>query len=308
MNEPKDKKFTRLAAATFSVALSVQATDPVILQNAAAEIIVRPDIGRILSFRTLEGSNVLWVAEDPNSFGPVPQYGGLRIMISPEVLWGQIRSPRRSDPATDGGPWTVSDQGGRHVRMETYSPDLGVKVRWTIRLHETEPSLSLAYEIERVKDNPFPVHVWSIAQVPLREKVWMSRVPHIDAPFHNFLRTPALNQAAALYQAEEALVFDGTQGSAPLKIGTFGTWIAHPHNGSTFVITAPAPQRLPYSDNSNLQAFAWPGRFPFYEIEVTSPMQHLKAGELLHAQETWRIIPLPEGSLSDHIRTIKEGK
>lgn len=273
--------------------------------NGVAEAVIRPDIGRIISFRRSGGENRLWVAEDPFAFRtPMPIYGGLRIMISPEILWEQIRWPRRSDPATDGGPWTVLEQTARRVSLCTFSKDLGVKVGWTVSLHETEAELLLEYDVERVEENPFPVHLWSIAQVPLQEVLYIDRLPHTEKRYHDFLRTEGMD-AYMVYLPEAGVFrFSGSGQTVPLKAGTFGRWIAHLQNRQAFVICAPEPLRLPYIDNSNLQAFSYGGKFPFYEMEVTSPMYMLRLGESFQTSEKWMLLDLPEEALPEQLRFI----
>ena len=264
--------------------------EPIILRNSSAEAVIRPDIGRVMSFRRTDGENVLWTAEDPFAYGtPMPIYGGLRVMISPEVLWNQIRQPRRSDPATDGGPWTVTDQSERYVRMQAFSKDLGVTVRWSIRLDEECPELSFDYEIERVEDNPFPVHLWTIAQVPLTDEVFMSCQPHVSEPYRNCIWAPTLSEHVTYFREESYLQFAGSRQVEPLKIGTFGRWLAGVRGSELFVIQVPPVELKAYMEGSNLQAFCFPKKFPFYEMEHTGPRYALRAGESFHVQETWSL-------------------
>jgi hypothetical protein len=260
------------------------------LDNSAAQAVIRPDIGRIISFGRPGGPNRLWVAENPDAFGAnMPLYGGLKIMVTPEVLWPQIRKTARSDPATDGGPWEVLEQSSLHVRMQTFSPDLGVTVTWTIRLQEKQPELQIDYDIKRTEENPFPVHLWSITQVPLEGDLLMSCQSHVQNPYRNCIWAPRLDDAVELLPDRQALRFSGLAVNEPLKVGTFGRWIAHLQENEVFVICAQEVQRRAYAEGSNLQAFSWPGRFPFYEMEVTSPLYDLRPGESFQTLETWKL-------------------
>jgi hypothetical protein len=260
------------------------------LANSAAQAVIRPDIGRIISFGRPGGSNRLWVAEDPDAFGTqMPLYGGLKIMVTPEVLWSQVRKTARSDPATDGGPWEVLEQSTRHVRMQIFSPDLGVTVTWTIRLHEKQPELQIDYDMKRTEENPFPVHLWSITQVPLEGDLFMSCLPHTQAPYRNCIWAPRLDDAVELLPDRQALRFSGLPVNEPLKVGTFGRWIAHLQKNEVFMICAQRVQRRAYAEGSNLQAFSWAGHFPFYEMEVTSPLYDLCLGESFQTLETWKL-------------------
>lgn len=277
----------------------------ILLTNQAVQAVVRPDIGRIISFGRPGGPNRLWVAGDPLAFRNVlPMHGGLRIMISPETLWRQIRNGHRSDPATDGGAWTVLEQSDLHICMQTFSKDLSVTVNWTIRLHDELPELQMNYELTRTEANPFPVHLWSIAQVPLEGDLLFSNQRFWDEPYRNCIWAPKLDETVALFPEQQALRFSGAAVSEPLKIGTFGRWIAHARNGEAFVVCAPEIQRRAYVEGSNLQGFSWGGHFPFYEMEHTGPLHDLKVGESFQTAETWALVELTTGC-SDEVKAGK---
>jgi hypothetical protein len=275
------------------------------LSNARAEAVVRPDIGRVISFRRIGGDNRLWVAADPTAFGtPRPIYGGLKVMISPEVLWQQIRQEHRSDPATDGGSWTVMEQSGLHVKMQTFSPDLGVKVTWSIRLDAERPELFLNYEIKRTAANHFPVHLWTIAQVPLEGDLLMSRLPHVPNLYRNCIWAPKLDEYVEYLPESQAVCFSGSVCNEPLKIGTFGHWIAQINETEAFVIGVPRVERRPYVEGSNLQGFSYASKFPFYEMEHTGPLVALQPGEVFHTQEKWMLKEVPAVSRREQIGII----
>ncbi|MFA5687924.1 MAG: hypothetical protein WC959_02045 [Kiritimatiellales bacterium] len=264
-------------------------SEEIILDNGAIEAVIRPDIGRIISFRRAGEKNLLWVADDPLSIDPdLPFYGGLRILISPEGLWEQIRQVHRPDPATDGGAWTVLEKSELHIQLQTFSPDLGVEVGWKIQVHAERAEMKIDFSMTRTKENPFPVHLWSIAQVPLGGDVFMESRPHIPPPYHNFLRIPGgLAPYMESFHDGRVYRFHYDDRQEPLKAGTFGRWIAYAVDQTAFVLIAPEIQNLPYYDRSNLQAFSFPRLMPFYELEITSPTYSLRLGESFQTGETW---------------------
>lgn len=279
------------------------------LENAQARVVIRPDIGRVISFARRGGENRLWVADDPNAFGaPMPLYGGLKIMVSPEVLWPQIRGVKHSDPATDGGSWNVLEQSSLHVRMQTFSKDLGITVTWTIRLHDERAELQIDYDVKRTTNNPFPVHLWSITQIPLEGDLYLSSLPHVPDPYRNCIWALKLDDVVEIFPEQQALRFSGVAVNEPLKIGTFGRWIAHIKENEAFVVCAPEVERRAYVEGSNLQAFSWAGRFPFYEMEVTSPLYDLRLGESFQTLEKWMLLDLPKSGAVDEIHAIEAAR
>ena len=279
----------------------------IVLQNGVVEAVVRPDIGRIISFNRVEESNVLWVADDPLAFGPdVPIYGGLRVLISPQDFWDQIRQANKPDPATDGGSWTVMEQDDLHVQMTTFSADLGVQIVWSVRMHETRSELTMHYQVTRTEENPFPVHLWSIAQTPIGGEIYIESQPHIKTPYHNFLRIPG-GLSPFMEPVLDARAYQFVPGSweEPLKTGTFGRWLAYVSNRQAFILLAPELQRLPYSDRSNLQAFLFPRVLPFCELEITSPTYSLRLGESFETEETWLLAELPQANSEETAAEIK---
>lgn len=299
--------FYRAVLVSMMMKSSFGCAEQIVLRNASVEAVIRPDIGRVISFSRVGESNVLWVADDPLAFDPtLPNYGGLRVLISPQGLWDQIHQANRPDPATDGGPWTVVEKEARHVQMTTFSSDLGVQIVWDVRMHESRPELTMHYRMTRTAENPFPVHVWSIAQAPVGGEIYLESQPHIKTPYHNFLRIPG-GLKPFMEPVLDARAYRFVPGSwqEPLKTGTFGRWIAYVAKQQAFIQIGPALQKLPYSDRSNLQAFLFPRVLPFCELEITSPTYSLRLGESFEMEETWLLADVPQGSSEETAEEIE---
>ncbi|MFA5689131.1 MAG: hypothetical protein WC959_08295 [Kiritimatiellales bacterium] len=280
--------------------------EEIVLRNANAEAVVRPDIGRVISFRRAGGENRLWVAEDPVAFGnAVPLYGGVKILVAPELFWKQIRGRHLPDAETDGSPWTVLEKTDGSVTLKTFVKDVSASVCWRITLDAEQPVLTMDYTVERAGDNPFPVYLWSVAQAPLRGDVYVSREPHVEDIFANCIRQPALDEQVTHYEDLRALKFSGTGITVPLKLGSYGQWLAKIEHGEAFIICAPAPEKKPYLDGSNLQVFSWDGRYPFYEMEVTSPVHFLRAGESFSTQEKWLLTEISGSTPEEIIQQVQ---
>jgi hypothetical protein len=143
-----------------------------------------------------------------------------------------------------------------------------------------------------------------VAQVPLSGAVFMSRTH--GKTYQNLLRKPELSRHIEALTASDAVRFSVSEQSVALKAGTFGRWIAHVQGQSAFVICAPDIQPLPYIENSNLQVFSYSGKFPFYEMEVTSPLYALRVGESFHTQEKWLLMDLHSDEAVEQARIINQ--
>ncbi len=151
------------------------------MRNDRAEVVVVPEIGRVMSFRFLNGENVFW--EDRSldgKHGDVSgkewvNFGGDKTWPAPEADWGKYTGRTKWMPpaAFDAMPHTARIEGRDVVLTSLVDPHYGIR---TIRRVQLDGSrLRIATTYERVFGKPSKIGIWVITQ--FREPV------NVTAPF-----------------------------------------------------------------------------------------------------------------------------
>jgi len=142
------------------------------LRNGLAEVVVVPEIGRVMSFSFAGGENVLW--EDASLAGrPVnpdaPEwinFGGDKSWPAPEAEWGRYtgRKEWRPPPAFDAAPNDARIDGTEVVLLSPVDPFYGIQVQRRIHLVRDEPRMEITTTYQRVSGAPSKVGIWIITQ------------------------------------------------------------------------------------------------------------------------------------------------
>ena len=140
------------------------------LANQEAEVIVVPEIGRVMSFRFLQGGNVFW--EDRSLAGQRGNwngkewinFGGDKTWPAPEANWGQYtgRKEWMPPPAFDSLPVEGRVEGQQVIL--TSPVDLHYGVRTVRRISLFGSSLRIETRYERVSGEPSKIGIWVISQ------------------------------------------------------------------------------------------------------------------------------------------------
>ena len=151
------------------------------MRSGCAEVVVVPEIGRVMSFRFLNGENVFW--EDRSldgKHGDVSgkewvNFGGDKTWPSPEADWGKYTGRTKWMPpsAFDAMPHTACIEGRSVVLTSPVDPHYGIR---TIRRVQLDGSLlRITTTDERVSGKPSKIGIWVITQ--FKEPV------NVTAPF-----------------------------------------------------------------------------------------------------------------------------
>jgi hypothetical protein len=145
-------------------------TNSLRLASDRAEVVVVPAIGRIMSFRLLEGENVLWEdcsldAKRGDSSGREwVNFGGDKSWPAPEAEWSRYTGRKQWMPpsAFDALPVEGSVTNGQVVLTSPVDPHYGVRTVRRITLSGAELSVETTYE--RISGEPSKMAVWVITQ------------------------------------------------------------------------------------------------------------------------------------------------
>ena len=140
------------------------------LANQEVEVIVVPEIGRVMSFRFLQGENVFW--EDRSLEGRRGNwdgkewinFGGDKTWPAPEAEWGRHtgRKEWMPPPAFDSLPVEARVEGRQLVLTSPVDPYYGVRTVRRVSLFGSSLQIHTSYE--KVSGEPFKMGIWVITQ------------------------------------------------------------------------------------------------------------------------------------------------
>lgn len=249
------------------------------LANGAAEVVVDPAIGRIVSWRLAGGENVLWVNPGELASPYVPgwkNHGGDKLWITPQLLRPFAHGTAAPDPDLDGKPWTVISQNERGLVMRSpESQAQGVVLTRALTLDETAARLTIVNRVTRTKPSPLGVQLWTVTQT--------RRPLHADM----FLRADWYPQRARHWQSRARAPLAATERVGEIlrirfpetgwdKIGGWSGRLAAVFADSRFIQTFEPPAAGCYPENATAQVY---GNAEYIELEAYGSYRHLAPGE-----------------------------
>ncbi len=160
----------------------------IVLRNRSAEIVVVPEIGRVMRFGMLDnkgvaGAGPLWNHPKLAAAGGVQpdaegwtNFGGDKSWPAPQSAWAKVAGrPWPPPKAFDATPYTVSTTvRGQGVQIvSTVDPDYGIQVRRTITLDSRGPVMTIETTYEKVRGASVRVGVWTITQLESPERLFI---------------------------------------------------------------------------------------------------------------------------------------
>lgn len=278
------------------------------LRNKSCEMVVVPQISRVMYFSLKGGENLIWVA--PNANGQTyaaggkdwRNLGGDKIWPEPQDKWGWP-PPYHFDNAPSDAE---ALKGGVRLKTKTASPKLGCTLVREFTLDPEKPRVSIRQWFEKSQGDPIAMTLWTITQVrkpdfallPLggenekKQKYRPLQGPVGDAPFFQTHETVC------------SLRYNDAKGQ---KVGITANaaldndWVAAVYPKCIFVEARKLEKDAVYPDgNCHAELFvATPVNGPYVEMELLSPLKTIKSGEKLEDNCVWQIVPLTEEQAKD---------
>ncbi len=286
-------------------------TNVIRLGNEHIEVIVAPEIGRILQVSRPGGRNLY--RENTELAGKLPpadddgrwsNYGGDWIWPVAQTRWSEFQPgnwpPRR---LLDGRPWEYTSWktlGGQQccLMSQHYGAPLHLKASRLIKLEAGAKRLLIAQRLERTAASTVPVTLWQISQVAGAARLVL---PVDDnSAFTNGYRVLmfAAPPAAAVQVARQTLVLR-TELPAETKLGSDSRqgWVAAQVDRAVIlleVITPAAAGPFP-EEGCAIEVYTNPG-MDYSEIELLSPEVNLAPGAVLETTVALSVHMLPRGT------------
>lgn len=260
------------------------------LASASAEALVTLEVGpRVLSYRRLDGENVLRVYPEQMGKSGEPEYvvrGGHRIWVSPEteITYAPDNTPVAVERTSGGAVTLANEPSGRApVRKEL-----------TLSLAD-EGSLTLDHRIVNASDGELEIASWGLTV--MREGGY-ELIPQPPLGSHDTDLLPERVIVPWTYTdfSDDRWRFGARvwrlipkRGRPPTKLGfaLLSGWAAYVLPGALFLKTFPWERGARYPDlGCNFETFS---KDDFIELESLSPLRRLAPGEAVSHRETWRL-------------------
>ena len=262
--------------------------DALRMRSDTAEVVVVPEIGRVMSFRFLDGENVFW--EDRSLDGKRGDesgkewvnFGGDKTWPAPEGEWGKFTGRKTWMPpaAFDSMPVSASVEGRDVVLTSPVDPHYGIRIVRRVQLDGSRLRIATTYE--RVSGAPSKIGIWVITQ--FKEPV-MVHVPVVaDAAFSEgysiLFGKPWTNLFRAVGETGEHWVEIKRDTEASHKMACAADKLIWQGERETCTVSSPRVTGGEYPDGgASAEVYTNPNPKKYVELEMLGPLSEMKPGD-----------------------------
>lgn len=273
------------------------------LDNGRVTLQVALRVGRIVSFHRPGEPDWLIVHDEvPHPGWNWNPWGGDRMWPTSQTINPQIYKNEGFDPVIDGQSWELVSKTATSLVMRSgISPQLGLRVTHCIELIGKTTEVLHTYRVERLSNSNFPVHVWTVTGVRAGETILMESDPRVGhygyKPFKPWTDGDYTTPSGTTLVPNTRILQIPWPKKGPVKLGTYGRWIALVSNGSAFWQSIDYDPDAFYLEASSLQAFIDITK-DTQELETLSPTWMMSKGETREWTVRWRLLDFPSGAKS----------
>jgi hypothetical protein len=271
-------------------------TNAVAIRNHLVEVIIVPDIGRVMSFNFLNEENVFW--EDPALWGKPANpeatewmnFGGDKSWPAPEAEWGRYtgRKEWRPPPAFDAAPCDARIDGKDVVLLSPIDPFYGIQVWRRIHLDRKEPRMEITTSYERVSGEPSKVGIWIITQFkdPVAIHVPLKTGSIFPEGHYKFASEP---WPQLQHKRDHLEITRDT--ARPHKMGCDADRLLWIGEKQMCLVTSSRESGHEYPDRgASAEVYTNPDPKKYIELEMLSPLSLLKRGEKISRTSTYTLM------------------
>lgn len=275
------------------------------LLNDKCEMVIVPQVGRVMSFARIGGKNVLWnnnpiqgqtVLKDDHEWH---NFGGDKVWPTQQDWWERYTDRKGWPPPyfSDAAPQTAEPIDGGVRITSPKSPEFGTR---TIREFVMDPDKPLVYVRQWFKKEdgmPVAMTFWTVTQVRTPDYALLPSSPVIDGRPYK-----ALGEVVpARLKIGDGCVSIRNDPQKPQKIGTAAAgqsdWVAAVFGDEVFIESRRVGTvNAEYPDgNCQGEIYTAPaGDGSYVELELLTPLREIKAGDTLRDDAVWQILGLKQ--------------
>jgi hypothetical protein len=283
------------------------------ISNGACELVVVPQVNRVMSFALKDAPSALW--NNPPLAGQVQladdhqwhNFGGDKVWPTQQDWWERYTDRKGWPPpyTFDAAPATA-EQIANGVRTTTQkSPDFGTRTVREFVMDDTRPLVLVRQWFDKEDGKTVTMSAWNVMQVRKPDYAILPSGKEIDGQPYKNLGQPIV---AGTLKVHATVVSIRNDAQKPMKIGAVldpagkqEDWVGAVHGGQLVLESRALHAAGNYPDGgSPAQIYTAPARDGSYvECEMLSPMTELQAGQKLRDDMVWQLIPLTEAQAAD---------
>ncbi len=252
------------------------------LSNGTVEIVVVPQIGRIMRYGFAGGANALWnntalngKTTDLNAPGKDwINYGGDKLWPAPQERWGWP-----PDRLLDSGAQTIKVLPNHHLLLTgPVVKALGIQFRREIALDETGSGVSITNTLVNTGTADVDWSIWQVAQIDNPSEARLMRNPQGRFPNGFFTFSGMDVDTESLTETDTAVMLKRhATRSAKIGVDSPTGQLQAVTMGGTFTFTAHYEMGATYPDSGCAQQiYTNPDPNKYVELELLGPMLPLK--------------------------------
>jgi hypothetical protein len=294
--------------------------DVVVVRNRSAQLVIVPEIGRIMRFGLIDetGKTVagpFWNNPDVRKGMPADaegwkNYGGDKAWPAPQADWPRVAGRGWPPPnGFDATSFTAKITGRQVELVSAVDPIYGIRVRRTIALDSQSALVNIKTVYEKVRGNPVHIAVWTITQLESPDRAFIRLPAHSSFPQGYVNLVPALpndlrvqGRLLSLARDLETRTKIGSDGISLLWIGAGADLLIEIKN------SRPSTGEWP-EHGSHTEIYTSPSeQLKYVEFELLGPLQDLRPGQVTSLDACYRLIPRAKLNPNEEAKKVLLGK
>ena len=269
-------------------------TDALAFNNGTVEVVVVPEIGRIMQFKFIDGEPVFW--ENPSLLGKPANpdsktwvnFGGDKAWPSPQSSWPRIAERAWPPPsAFDARPVNARVQGTVLTLTSPVDRHYGIRVIRDIAVHPSAPEMSVTTRFEKVAGERVRCGVWVITQLedPVGVYSQMPQRSKFAIGYNKQSQTLPAN-----FRRTRDFIACTRDPAAAHKIGTDAEALYWIGKKSALRIHSETKANAEYPDyGSTAEIYTNPNPLKYVELELLGPLYTLSPGKFISQTSTYTL-------------------
>ncbi len=261
------------------------------LTNGTVDLVVVPQVGRVMRYGYVGAPNVLWENETllgktfPADSKTYRNYGGDKTWVAPQSLWNWP-----PDPNLDGKAWTV-EPIANGVRMTSPLGNLQkVQFRRDITLSSVGTEVSLRNSMEN-RGSRMELAIWQVTQLDNPDMVSLPiEITSAQPKGWYGYGNESLNAKFQTHSGGSLVIKRDPAMGRKFGARSLKGNLSAVFGATKFISESPAYARVPYPDkNSAQQVYASPDPYKYVELEHAGPLTRMDRGEMVLQSVKWRL-------------------
>jgi len=278
------------------------------ITNGEFQVVIVPEVARIMAYGPVRGENLLWVNEEltPERHGGLTvepsrtewqNFGGDKLWPAPEKSWTWP-----PDWQLDRGRCRIEVTAAGSLRqIGTPSLKHGIRFEREITLAAEGSRLDIVQTAVNVSDKPVTASIWDVTQVRSDCVGFVPLGPGAS------LRTNAGGPPDEQWQRlGDMLLLKPSGKNGKVFISGPPGWLGCKRGDMVYLKCFEMPSTPPPEPETPREVYT--SNIGYIELESVGPAVNLKPGETTTVKETWHLLPAGTGAGTDEglVKTVRE--